>query len=148
LILEEARPQLLNRPVFLKGARVTITIPTRGTGPNLSPDALTTTLLVKGLPLDKSQTQINVAIHCLLGVRNVIAVNYNCAQEDALGRHDGIATLRCLSSIVYSHWVNRSNVPLLGKLVDFVPHRCRPGWHIAQLSGLPIRQSPCSGDAS
>jgi hypothetical protein len=123
LISEDTRPQLLNRLVFIEGTRIVVTIPTRGTGPNLSSDALTTTLLVKGLPLDHSQTLVTVAFHHFLGVRNVIAVTYNRAQEDALGRHNGIATLRCLNFVIYSHWVNHGNVPLLGRLVEFVPHR-------------------------
>ena len=39
-----------------------------------------------------------------------------------MGRHDGVATIRCLNSTVYIHWCNRKAVPLLGKLVDFSLH--------------------------
>ena len=31
--------------------------------------------------------------------------------------------MRCLNSLVYTHWVNRSDVPLFGKTVEFVPHK-------------------------
>lgn len=49
-------------------------------------------------------------------------MSYNKAQDDALGRHDGAATIRCLNSAVYTNWCSRRTVPLLGKLVDFTPH--------------------------
>jgi hypothetical protein len=80
-------------------------------------------LIAKGLPMQHSQIQVTAAIHCMLGPRNVISVLYNRAQDDALGRHDGIATIRCLNSTVYTHWVNRCAIPLLTKMIDFVPHR-------------------------
>jgi hypothetical protein len=100
-----------------------VSIPSRGARPNLTPNAYTTTLIVKGIPLQQSQIQVSAAIHRLLGARNVISVTYNRAQEDELGRHDGITTVRCLNSLVYTHWVNRTDVPLLGKIVEILPHR-------------------------
>ena len=79
LVVEETRQLLVQRPILLEGERIIVTIPSRGTGPNLSPDALTTTLILKGLPLDKSQVQISAAVHRLLGARNVTSITYHRA---------------------------------------------------------------------
>ena len=91
------------------------------TNPN-SPTALITTIVVKGLPLNIMQVQVTTAIHRLLGPKNVIAVSFDRAQEDALGRHNGTAIIRCLNAAVYTHWCKRKAVPLLGRQVDFTPH--------------------------
>ena len=40
----------------------------------------------------------------LIGPKNVLAVTYDNAQDDELGRHDGTATIRCLNAAVYTHW--------------------------------------------
>jgi hypothetical protein len=123
LITEETKPQLLQRSVSLVGERVIVSIPSCEPRPNLSPDALTTTLLMKGIPLDKSQIQVTAAIHRLMEVKNVLMVTYNRAENDELGRYDGLATIRCLNSMVHTHWVNRSDVHFLGKIVEFAPHK-------------------------
>jgi hypothetical protein len=77
---------------------------------------------VRGLPIEFSQAQITVAIHRLLGIKNVLTVTFSRAQDDPLGRHDGIAQIRCLNAVVYTHWCERKAVPLLGRQVDFSPH--------------------------
>jgi hypothetical protein len=86
------------------------------------PEALSTTILVHGLLVEFSQNQISVAIHHLIGTKNVMTVTFNKAQDDPLGRHDGLAQIRCLNAAVYTHWCDRRAVPLLGKQVDFTPH--------------------------
>lgn len=94
--------------------------------PSLRPgtkDTLTTTLIVKGLPLTYSQLQVTITIHRLLGVKNVVSIYYTNAQEDDLGRHEGSAIINCLNATVYTHWSYKMAVLLLGKLVDFIPHR-------------------------
>jgi hypothetical protein len=73
--------------------------------------------------MQHSQIQITTAVHKLLGAKNVVTVTYNRAQSDEFGRHDGIATIRCLNSAVYTHWANCRSVPFLGKNIDFSPHR-------------------------
>lgn len=73
--------------------------------------------------MQHSQIQITAAVHKLLGAKNVVTVTYNRAQADQFGRHDGIATIRCLNSVVYTHWANRCSVPFLGKNIDFSPLR-------------------------
>ena len=72
--------------------------------------------------MDYSQNQVTAALHKLLRPQNILIVTYNRAHDDTLGRHDGVATIRCLNSTVYTHWYNRKAVPLHGKFVDFVPH--------------------------
>jgi hypothetical protein len=67
------------------------------------PEALSTTILVRGLPVEFSQNQISVAIHRLIGTKNVMTVTFNKAQDDPLGRHDGLAQIRCLNVAVYTH---------------------------------------------
>jgi hypothetical protein len=54
LITVETQQHLLQRPVFLAGEQVIVSIPTRNPSPNLSPNAFTTTHFIKGIPLDKS----------------------------------------------------------------------------------------------
>jgi hypothetical protein len=85
-------------------------------------EALPTTILVCGLPVEFSQNQISVAIHRLIGTKNVMTVTFNKAQDDPLGHHDGLAQICCLNAAVYIHWCDRWTVPLLGKQVDFTPH--------------------------
>lgn len=67
-------------------------------------DALSTSILVKGLNIQYSQIQVSAALHQLIGARNIISVSYNRAQDDSLGRHDGVVTIRCLNSVVYTAW--------------------------------------------
>jgi hypothetical protein len=122
LVAEETRTYLLTSPIFLEGERVLISTPPPPNSTQNLEEALTTSLIVKGLPMQHSQLQIIATVHRLLGARNVITITYNRAQSDEFGRHDGIATVRCLNSVVYTHWANRRSVPLLGKNVDFYPH--------------------------
>lgn len=53
----------------------------------------------------------------------MVSITYNKAQDDTMGRHDGIATIRCLNASAYTTWCTQKAVPLLGRLVDFMPHR-------------------------
>jgi hypothetical protein len=77
---------------------------------------------VQGLSIEFSQAQITIAIHRLLGFKNIITVIFSRAQDDPLGRHDGLAHIRCLNAAIYTHWCERKAVPLLGCKVDFIPH--------------------------
>jgi hypothetical protein len=122
LVAKDTKSYLLSSPIFLEGERVTVTTlaPPHSTQ-NLD-DVLTTLLIIKGLSMQYSQIQITTAVHKLLGAKNVITVTYNRAHSDEFGRHDGIATIRCLNSAVYTHWANRCSVPFLGKNIDFSPH--------------------------
>jgi hypothetical protein len=111
-------------PLLLQGERIRITTPSLTPSPNLtSKDSLTTTLIVKGLPLQYSQLQVTIAIHRLLAAKNVVSIHYTNAEEDDMGRHEGSAIINCLNAAVYTHWSNKMVVPLLGKMVDFIPHR-------------------------
>ena len=120
---EHSKQYLLSTPVLFDGQRLTVTTSSsdRSSNPN-APDALSTSILVRGLPVEYSQIQISAALHKLLGPSNVLAVTYNRAEGDSLGRHDGVATLRCLNAAVYTHWCNRRGIPCLGKYIDFAPH--------------------------
>jgi hypothetical protein len=83
---------------------VFIQIPTTKPAANPhGPEALSTTILVRGLPVEFSQNQISVAIHRLIGTKNVMTVTFNKAQDDPLGRHDGLAQIRCLNAAIYTH---------------------------------------------
>jgi hypothetical protein len=123
LVAEETRTYLLTSPIFLEGERVLISTPLPPNNIQNPEEALTTSFIVKGLPIQHSQIQITAAVHRLLGARNIITITYNRAQSDEFGRHDGITTVRCLNSAVYTHWANRRSIPFLGKNVDFYPHR-------------------------
>ena len=120
---EPTKRYLLSTPILFSGHRLHITSPLndRPANPN-APEALTTSILVRGIPVEYSQLQITAALHKMLSPRNVLAVTYNRAEGDSLGRHDGVATIRCLNAAVYTHWCNRKGVPCLGKLIDFTPH--------------------------
>lgn len=109
--------QLANQPVHISNISSTAARPNT----TLSED-LSTSILVRGLNIQYSQVQASAALHQLFGARNITNISYNRAQEDALGRHDGDATIRCLNSAVYTTWCSRRTIPLLGKLVDFTPH--------------------------
>lgn len=113
---------VLDSPILVDGHHITISLPAAHIANLHAPVALSTSILVKGLSVDYSQTQIIVALHKLLSPQNILTVTYNHAHNDSLGRHDGVATIRCLNSTVYTHWCNRKAVPLLGKLVDFFPY--------------------------
>ena len=113
---------LLESPILVDGHLITISLPAAHTSNPNAPVALSTSILVKGLPMDYSQNQVTAALHKLLRPQNILIVTYNRAHDDTLGCHDRIATIHCLNSAVYTHWCNRKAVPLLGKLVDFVPH--------------------------
>ena len=111
---------LLKTPIFISGEKLMIQIPSFEPLANpIGPEALSTTILVKGLPIEFSQIQVTVALYRLLGTKNVIAVTYNRAQDNPLGRHDGMASIRCLNAVVYTSWCDRRAIPLLGKQVDF-----------------------------
>jgi hypothetical protein len=113
---------LLESPILVDGHFITISLPAvYATNPN-APVALSTSILVKGLLVDYSQNQVTTALHKLLRPQNILTITYNRAHDDSLGRHDGVATIRCLNSVVYIHWCNRKAVPLLDKLLDFSPH--------------------------
>jgi hypothetical protein len=95
---------LIESPILVDGHLITISLPESTANPN-APVALSTSVIVKGLPIDYSQNQVTAALHKLLHPQNILTV-----------------TVRCLNSTIYTHWCNRKEVPLLGKLVDFSPH--------------------------
>lgn len=114
---------LLSKPHRLLDQPTQITDISSDDRPNATKaDDPSTSILVRGLNIQYSQIQISAALHQLLGARNITNISYNRAQDDALGRHDGDATLKCLNSAVYTTWCSRRAIPLLGKLVDFTPH--------------------------
>ena len=113
---------LLASPILVDGHSITISLPAAYVANPNTPVALSTSIIVKGLSIDYSQNQVTATLHKLLRPQNILTVTYNRAHDDALGRHDGVATIRCLNSAVYTHWCNRKAIPLLGKLVDFSPH--------------------------
>jgi len=119
---ENTKLHLRQYPIFLHGEKIQVTIPP--TAPIAThTDTLTTTLIVKGIPLQYSQLQVTLALHRLLGAKNITTVNYANADADNLGRHDGSAVVHCLNAAVYTHWSNKMAVPMLGKLVDFILHK-------------------------
>ena len=103
LVAEDTKSYFLSSPTFLEGERVPITTLAPPHSSQTLDDALTTSLIIKGLPMQHSQIQIIVAIYKLLGAKNVNTVTYNRDQLDEFRRHDGIATNRCLNSAVYNH---------------------------------------------
>jgi hypothetical protein len=103
LVTEDTKSYLLSSPIFLEGERVTVTTPAPPNSTQNLDAALTTSLIIKGLPMQHSQLQITAAVHKLLGAKNVVTVIYNRTQSDEFRRHDGIATIRCLNSAVYTH---------------------------------------------
>ena len=52
----------------------------------------------------------------------MLAITFNKAENDTMGRHDGIATIRCLNKAVYAHWYSRKAILFLGRSIDFAPH--------------------------
>ena len=146
LVTEDTKELLLRSPVFLEGEHVVVSLPSNLQSSNFTPEALTNTLLIKGLLIQQSQLQVTAAVHRLLGARNVISVTFNRAQADKLGCHDGVATVRCLNSAVYTHWVNRSAVPFLNKLVDLVPHQKSLAGSALSDAASPQAQRPTSDD--
>lgn len=121
---ENTKLYLRQYPLLLHGERIHISTPPITPSKNpTSNDTLSTSLIVKGLPLQYSQLQVTIAIHRLLGAKNVVTIHYTNADEDELGRHEGSAVINCLNAAAYTHWSNKMAVPLLGKLVDFTPHR-------------------------
>lgn len=95
---------LLTSPPTLYGHPTQITeVPTSDAAPqSKAQDALSMSILVRGLNIQYSQLQVSAALHKLLGAKNIVSISFNRAQEDELGRHDGIATIRCLNSAVYT----------------------------------------------
>lgn len=111
-------PQLHDEPVQVKELTLNADQPR-----SRSMDARSTSILVRDLNIQYSQIQVSAALHKLLGAPNIVAISYNRAQDDSLGRHDGAATIHCLNSAVYTTWCSRRAIPLLGKLVDFTLHQ-------------------------
>ena len=123
LVAKDTKHYLLSSPIFLEGERITVTIPAPPHNTQNLDDALITSLIIKGLPMQHFQIQITAVVHKLLGAKNVVIVIYNRAQSDQFGCHDGIATIRCLNSAVYTLWAQGRSIPFLGKNIDFSPHR-------------------------
>ena len=113
---------LLEFPIQVDSHLISISLPAANTIHPNTPIALSTSIIVKGVLVDYSQNQVTATLHKLLRPQNILTITYNRAQDDSLGRHDRVATIRCLNSAVYTHWCNRHVVPLLGKLVDFFPY--------------------------
>ena len=120
--LAVTKKYLLESPILVEGHFISISLPTANDAHPNTPVAFSTSIIVKGVLIDYSQNQVTVALYKLLRPHNILTVTYNRAQARSLGCHDGVATIRCLNSVVYIHWCNRKAVPLLGKLVDFSLH--------------------------
>ena len=121
---EQSKKYLLATSIYVSGEQILVTSSTKE--PSLSPntpEALSTSIVARRLPLTVSQVHITAVMYKLLGPKNVVLVTYNRATEDTLGQYKGIATIRCLNTTVYTHWCSRCAIPLLRKLVDFEPHQ-------------------------
>ena len=53
----------------------------------------------------------------------MVFVTYNRATKDTLGHYEGITTICCLNTVVYTHCCSRRAILILSKLVDFEPHQ-------------------------
>lgn len=100
---------LISMPQMQADQPVKIVELTSPSGPSGTPtvDPLSTSIIVKGLNIQYSQVQVSAALHQLLSPRNILTISYNRAQDDTLGWHDGVATLRCVNSAVYTTWCSR-----------------------------------------
>jgi hypothetical protein len=89
VVLDTTKQYLLQTSIYILGNKVIIQIPSLEPSANpLGPEALTTTILVRGIPIELFQTQINVVLHRLLGAKNIVVVTFNRAQDDPMGRHE------------------------------------------------------------
>ena len=126
----------METPLFISSSQLEI-LPLHKEGssnPN-SLEVLKKSYLVKGLLLDRSQLQISVGLHKLMGSKNILVVTFNKVENDSLERNDGIATIRCLNVAVYTHWCNHKAIPFLEKSIEFTPHaRSLAGSHLVVTS--------------
>lgn len=114
---------LLDTPILFANQRLRVSIPSSDKHRNSNaPEALTTSITVRGLPMYHSQREITAALLKLMWPKNVLNISYNQAERDVFNRHDGVATIRCLNAAVYTRWCSQKNIPCLGKLIDFSPH--------------------------
>lgn len=120
---DKTKKYLIDTPILFANQRLRVSVPSsdKHLHPN-APEALTTSIAVRGLPMYHSQTEITAVLLKLLGPKNVLNISYNQAEGDVFNRHDGVATIRCLNAAVYTHWCTKKSIPCLGKLIDFSPH--------------------------
>jgi hypothetical protein len=75
---ETTKSYMLRTSIFISREKVMIQILVFEPSANhAGPEALTNTILVRGLLIEFSQTQIIVAIHRFLGAKNVVTVTFN-----------------------------------------------------------------------
>lgn len=121
---ERTKVYMTQYPLILNGDRITVTATPHPSSQAKTPGAaLTTTVIIKNIPLQYSQSQVTLALHRLMGAKNMISISYSNADNDSIGRHEGTALIRCLNAAIYTYWSHRHAFPFLGKFVDFVPYR-------------------------
>lgn len=99
LATNDSKQTLLQNPISIDGAQLLVSLPPLSATLNATThDVLSTTLVLKRLPIMYSQVQIPTAIHRLLTPQNVVSVTHNRAQNDHLRRREGAAMIRCLNS--------------------------------------------------
>ena len=120
---EATKRYLMETALLISSIQLKAAPPSQEGSPNpTAPEVLKNFILIKGLSLDTLQLQISVGLHKLMGSKNVLALTFNKGENDSLGRYDGIATIRCLNTAIYTHWCNRKAIPFLSKSIDFAPH--------------------------
>lgn len=117
---DRTKKYLLETPIHLSNTRLHVCLPS--TDNSNAPEALSTSILVRGLPMNQPQQNVTAALHRLIGPANVLSVSYNQAEGDVNGRHDGIATVRVVNGAVYTTWCFKKGVHCLCKIIDFAPH--------------------------
>ena len=86
IAFEPTKRYLMETPLLILEIQLEILPPPLEgfSNPN-APEVLKNPILVKGLPLDKSQLHISFGLHKLLGPKNVLAITYNKVENDFLG---------------------------------------------------------------
>ena len=143
---ESSKQYLLAHPPVIQQETVAVSNIAAETGTLDPPGSkTTTTIIVRNLPRRASKTLVTLALHKLLGTRNVLTISYSNAQGDPSDRHNGIAFLTCLNTQVYTMWCRRKAVEFLGHFIDFEPHfqsidGSTPSHAARLLDSLPTRQ--------
>ena len=144
LTTEEAKNDILTNGLTFHAEKLKVSITRDKDMSNPSELRISTTLVANNLPQRESQSTITATLKRLFGEENITGVTFGHKTNLEDDRQAGWCHVQCLNAAVYTEWLHKS-VYMLGKRVDFVPHKgsidgTSPNQTAIRLAQAPVRE--------
>ena len=144
LTTEESRNNILANGLIYRSECLKVSITKDKNTSNISKVRISTTLIATNLPQREPQVTITKTLKKLFGEDNITGITFGYQSTHDEVRHSGWCHVQCLNAVVYTEWLRKSAY-ILGRRIDFIPHKGsidgnKPNLTAIQLAQVPVRE--------